>query len=793
MSFRTLLQSFRRDGVLGVLNVLGLSVGITMSVLVVWYIRFNVAYDTHHPDRDNIYRLVSKDINDGHLSFGNPLPMAEAIRNDYPGEGIVAGMSLPYDFQVTVNHNEFTVKASTADAGIFKILDFRLLPGSSEDALREPNNAIITESCARRLFGSEDPIGKPFTLMSFNGEVFFTVSGVMIDPPGSSEFTPEMLLSWQSTNPVDWRDKWWWGGTAVFIRVTNDKQRDDLEKKINTILERHHAPYILGRYEYQLLPLKESHFRTDIENAFSPAVSSRLLWALRIIATIIIAVACINFINLASSQSEKNLKDTGIRKLSGASQNRLVVNFLSLNLLKAFSAMLPAVVLVAFLSEPFKNLANMDSTTPFSDPVTWILIVVMVLVISIISGVFPAVSVARKTIISILYNRRDDLTTQVPFRKTLVVFQLVIANILILVSLFIIRQISFMKNHDLGFDSRGLFALSISDLDLDSERKIEKAGVLEEEIKKRSTSAGITGICETEAIPGLNIRNKFTVYEIESWNTFSVISIGIDEDFSAVFGIPVLEGKNFGHDIASEREAVLINETFLHQLGWESVHNKQLALFNKEFVIPVLGVMRDVHISSLTQAIPPMIYRYKENAYPEYMVFRIRAGMERESQELIEAEWHKIAGEEPCSIISIKDNFRSMYGSEERLLKIIGIFCVIAIILSCFGILAHISYEIQRRTKEIGIRKVFGAKTGDVLSLNYRDIVKWLILSSLVAFPVAYYMLTRWLDNFAYKATISWWLFILAFLLSFGISIAIITFQTWGTAKRNPAETLKYE
>ena len=197
MSFRTLLQSFRRDGVLGILNVLGLSVGITMSVLVVWYIRFNVAYDTHHPDRDNIYRLVSKDINDGHLSFGNPLPMAEAIRNDYPGEGIVAGMSLPYDFQVIVNHNEFTAKASTADAGIFKILDFRLLPGSSEDALREPNNAIITESCARRLFGSEDPIGKLFTLMSFNGEVFFTVSGVMKDPPGSSEFKPEMLLSWQ--------------------------------------------------------------------------------------------------------------------------------------------------------------------------------------------------------------------------------------------------------------------------------------------------------------------------------------------------------------------------------------------------------------------------------------------------------------------------------------------------------------------------------------------------------------------------------------------------------------------
>jgi len=794
LGFKSLLQSFRRDGFLGLLNIFGLSFGITMSVLVVWYIQHNLSFDTHHIEGEKIYRLVSKDINDGNLSFGNPLPMAEAIRTDYPGEGIVAGMSLPRNYRVTFNNSELNIKASVVDAEIFKILDFQLQAGSSASVLKEPNNAIVTNSCAKKLFGSENPFGQVFSLKSFEGEIrFFTVKGIMKDYPSNSEFKPEVLLSWESMIPHDWREKWWWGGTCVFIKVVNTEQKSNLEQKINTILDRHNAPYIKERYEYQLLSLKGSHFRTDIDNAFSPAISSRLLWTLGIVALFIIGIACINFINLAFSQSEKNAKEAGIRKVSGASQNDLTIRFLTIPLQKALIAILPAIVFITFLSEPFKNLAQFDSTSPFNNPMIWFLIIGMILLTGLLSGFYPAVSLAKSNPVEVLYNKQNKNTLMGFFRNTLVIIQLVIANILIIASFFIFKQITFMKNHDLGFNKEGLIALEVSDLDSDWEKRIQKLKVLEQEIMKQSASGDIMGMCETEAIPGSGFRNAFTVYEPNNWDSFTVISVGIDENYSSLFEIPLVEGKNFGRDISSEKDAVLINETFKRQLNWNSIEDKHLTLFNKNYKIPVIGVLKDVHINSLNQAIPPMIYRYKENAYPEYLVFRIMKGKEQEILPVIEYEWRKIAGDDPFKTFSVTDRFNEMYGSEERFSKIIGIFCLIAILLSCFGILAYIAYNIKRKTKEIGIRKVHGARTREVITLFYKEIAIWLVLSSFIAFPLAYYIMSKWLENFAYRTTLSWWIFVLSAILSFGIAIITTILQTWKTARRNPVETLQYE
>ncbi len=206
-----------------------------------------------------------------------------------------------------------------------------------------------------------------------------------------------------------------------------------------------------------------------------------------------------------------------------------------------------------------------------------------------------------------------------------------------------------------------------------------------------------------------------------------------------------------------------------------------------------MGVLKDVQINSLNQAIPPMIYQYKENAYPEYLVFRIMKGKEQDILPVIEYEWRKIAGDDPFNTFSVTDRFNEMYGSEERFSKIIGIFCLISILLSCFGILAYIAYNIKRKTKEIGIRKVYGARTREVITLFYKEIAIWFVLSSFIAFPLAYYIMSKWLENFAYRTTLSWWIFVLSVISSFGIAIITTILQTWKTARRNPVETLQYE
>jgi putative ABC transport system permease protein len=417
----------------------------------------------------------------------------------------------------------------------------------------------------------------------------------------------------------------------------------------------------------------------------------------------------------------------------------------------------------------------------------------MVLVSGLLAGLYPALVISRPKPIELLRNSRNGSFAPGIFRKLLVAVQLSIATILIISVLFIFKQISFMKNHELGFNKKGLVALDLSLLEGGVDVWRRKAVILEQEVSKQAIQNGIESIGAMESIPGMGCKNGFTVYNTDNLEAYTVNSIGIDENFSEVLELPLIEGQNFSKDQAADQNAILINETLKRKLGWSSIENKQLALFSKDYKVNVIGVFKDMNISSLAQNIPPMIYRYKENAYPQYMAFRAKAGQEDKAISLIKSEWGKISDDKPFSTFSVADRFNFMYRDEECLSKIIGAFCLIAVMLSCFGLLAYVALYISQRTKEIGIRKVNGASVSEVISMLNKDFVKWVFIAFIIATPIAYYVMHKWLENFAYKAELSWWIFAISGVLALGIALLTVSWQSWKAAIRNPVEALRYE
>ncbi len=790
--FKLFKNSVKKEGGFGFLNIVGLSIGMAMSLLIIWYLQYHLSYNSQIPDKENIYRVVSIDRNSGIQSFGNPLPFAYYMTEDYPGVGEVAAMSPINTFPVTIGELSFDIRTSTANSDIFKMLGSHFLIGS-ESSLSEPGNTVITRSCAQKLFGNTNPVGKSIKISSFGDEIIFTVSGIIEDAPTNNDFNPEMYLSWQSMNPSNWKTLWWWGGTQIIVKVINDQQKKELEQKMNTILERHRADYINGRYDYQLIPLSESHFRTDIEQPLRAPVSSILLWILSIVAGFIIVVACINFVNLSVGQSERNAKETGINKILGASKKKLAFNYMAITFLKVSVALILTVLITIYLSAPFEQLTGINNYDLFSGRYIWFVLFGMALVSSAISGLYPAYLIAKSNPVTLLSPGKGQKHSGNSIRRILIASQFTIAIVLMISSLFIFKQISFLKNHEIGFNEKGLVAVDLSPLEDDTDYLEPKLKLLEQEVLKRGEQNGITKVAAMEAIPGSHYRNGFAIFNLDNDNTYTAISVGIDENYAGLLEQPILEGRNFSAERASDAGTVLINETLKNMLGWKSVEDKQLGLYSKNNKVSVIGVFKDVNIGSLNRAIPPMIYQYKENSYPLYIVFRVAPGRENNAVETIKGEWDKLFEGARFEWFSVADRFKMMYGNEERLSKIIGAFCLIAVLLSCFGLLASISFSVIRRTKEIGIRKVNGAGTGEVVSILTRDLIKWIVVAFVIATPIAYYAMNRWLQNFAYKTNLSWWIFALAGLLALGIALLTVSWQSWRAATRNPVEALRYE
>jgi putative ABC transport system permease protein len=416
--------------------------------------------------------------------------------------------------------------------------------------------------------------------------------------------------------------------------------------------------------------------------------------------------------------------------------------------------------------------------------------------VALITGYIPGLYFSKITTLKALSNKSLLTRGKAGFRTGFVVFQSSTTILLIIAQFVILKQIGFMQNTDLGFDKENLLVIGVSMIEEQNhKKKYEKVELYTRELEKYRAQYGFSKGTITENIPGFYYENSFTLLPVEGIiEECLVTSTAVGENFLDVYGIPMVEGRFFSGKIPSDRESFVINETLMKQIGWNTIEGKYMRYSQDTRNMPVIGVIKDIHTSTLKEPIGPMVYKYgQHNNSPAFITFRLTTSSPDKVLALMNAEWIKLFPTAPFQPFYVKDKYLLNYIEEKRLAKITGNFTLFAILLSSIGLLGMFIFLLEQRVKEIGIRRVNGAKISEIFSLLNKDFIKWIALAFIIACPIAWYAMNKWLENFAYKTTMSWWVFVIAGVVASGISLLTVSWQSWRAATRNPVEALRYE
>jgi putative ABC transport system permease protein len=794
ISFRYLVS---QKGI-SLLNLLGLSIGMTVAILIFYFVSFEMSYDNFHNDRNLIYRIISIDKGTGGTEYRatTPFPLPDVVRSDIKEAEITTGLSffLSEDEPVQVaGQSYYNLSGYTADSCFLKIFNFPMISGDPNTVFDNPSSIVLTNSTARKFFGDENPFGREIII----GDFSFTVAGIMEDLPENSVFGFDLLVSSLILNKIhpNLADIWWSGGMMTFVKIFPNQETGSVKSGLTSIPDKYFPDFLKGRESYDIQSLEKIHLDNRVSGDTKVPISPTYLYILLAIAIAVLFIACANFANLTTSQSEKRARETGLRKLAGGGRFQITCLFIG----EAVILSLIALVVAVFLSILFLPWLNELSQRNLSVSIANWNIILSILIIGILTGVFsgiyPALFFSKYQPIQMIRYRFSSMGNKTGFRNGFIIAQFIITIILIISQLFISRQVSFMKNHDLGFNEEDLITVPLNYNDED--KRLAFANLFVVSLQNEKLSNGITGVTLTENVPGQNFPNRFAVIPEGSSaeDSREMVVTSIDEHFMDVFRIPLVSGRVLTDTIVSDRyNNVMINETAARKLGWDNPLGKQLRFKHEKDAVTVVGVMKDINIRSLQTPVEPVVYRYVgSNWLAGYVSLRAAPGNYLQTIKFINETWEKLAPGLPFQYFFIKDKYIEKYKEEERLSKIVGTFALIAISLSCLGLFALIAHLSIRRTKEIGIRKINGAKITDIMILLNREFIKLVAIAFVIACPVAWYIMNNWLQNFAYKTELSWWLFGLSGIIALGIATLTVSVHTWRTASRNPVEALRYE
>jgi putative ABC transport system permease protein len=721
-----------------------------------------------------------------------PLPLT--LKNDFPEVKYVTGIwhILYESSKVSFRNVEYSgFNGASVEPDIFNIFNYQIILGDIHTVLNDPDKIAISKSCALKIFGNGNPIGEVISYRNFN----FTVSHVFSDLPQNSSVHFDVLFSdkiREKINP-DYKVAWWNGGMLTYVILQNGFPEDDFNRHLKEIPSRYYPDFLKGRSTYFTAPFYKSHFNTSLTG--QPAVSYTYILLLGCISFIILLIACINYINLTLARAFKMNIDTGIRRIVGASSRHIISLQIWLSLLNVSVALLLAMPLSSLCMPLFEQLAERQLAGQENNIYVWMYTIGISLFVAIISGVIPGISFSKVIPARIIKSKNSFMKINQGVHNGLLVFQFSLTISLIIVQFFIVRQISFMKSANLGFNNDNLVAIDLRNSQMNHGEKFNKAKIFNSELVKQGAGFGLSTGSITEDIPGYYFENSFTVNPIDApINECLVVSTAVDENFTNVFGINVVSGRFFSDQYSTDKESFIINETAMKHIGWKNIDGKFLKLSFEDSKYPVIGVMKDIHPTTLKEPIPPMIYRFgAQNNFPAFVTFRILPQYKNQTIALMKKTWDAIFPETPFSYLDVRETYYKNYAEEQRLSKIIGIFALLAVSLSLLGLFGLITFYSERRNKEIGIRKINGARISEILLMLNKDFIKWIAIAYLIACPFAWYAVYKWLESFSYKTNINWVVFVLAGALVAGIAMVTVSWQSWRAATRNPVEALRYE
>lgn len=810
-TFIIALRNLLRDKAYLLLNLLGLSIGIAGSILILLYVRHETSYDKSLSRFDQIYRITCYAKLEGRelsVALTAP-PQARVFMEEFPDIVDATRIYLPDEQKVEVNQvifheNNFFY----GDSNFFNVFSFPLVKGDPSTVLQKPFSVVLTQRTADKLFGNEDPVGKNIALGNGQDEKqLYEVTGVVRDLPGNSNFRFDYLASFSSLE-ISRSEFWLSQMLETFIVIPEGTDPMVLESGFPQLMNKYIVPQITmlmnlkvssfeefrqsgNNFEYHLQPLSEIHHNTVFQFGQEQSTSKVYVYFFSIIALFLLFIACINFMNLSTARYSYRTREVGVKKVVGSSKGQLVRQFIFESVMICTLAIVVALTLVELLLPAFNNFTGKDLEVKYlSNWYTIPLLFVFTLVIGILSGSYPAFYLASFNPSKIFKAGDRNETGNHFLRSSLVVFQFAI-TIILLVSTFIVSsQVRYFRNKSLGFEKENVLVIDNTG-DLGEQSESFRQELLD--------YPGVASASRSWTVPGqgYGISSAFQLEGDSALRMHSLEMIEGDYEFVTTLGIRVKEGRSFSPDFPSDVQAILINESAVRSFGLEEPVGARITHPADEEggidIHEVIGVVEDINYKTLHFKVEPMMISLNTNATNRYTIVRLLPGSIMEATEQIRSIWSSYLPNQPMEFFFLDESLNNQYQSEVKAGMVFFIFSILAVFVACLGLLGLSAFTAERRKKEIGIRKAHGATIPVILGIMSKEIFILVCISSAIAWPLVYLIMKRWLQNFVYQTSIHPFVFIGSTVIGLVIALAIVTFQSYRIATMNPVDSLKYE
>jgi len=787
---KTAVRHIRKHSGYSILNILGLTLGITSALFLLIYVSDELSYDRYHENADRIYRVSSKITEPDDQFTWNvaQIPMGPQVVQDYPEvQSFVRFINMPralYKFEDKENIEE---NFYYADSTLFDIFTYKVLKGEVRSAVKDPGKIVLTKTVAARYFGDADPVGKVLT----TGNTTFEVTGVIEDIPSNSHFRFD-AVSARNNLP---KQLGTWGNFGVFTYLLFPKNFDvkAFETKIQGMYDAHMKTIFESlkiKIEYILEPITRIHLYSTNPGEPEPTGSITYVIILGIVALFLVLIAAMNYMNLATARSVRRAREVGLRKVVGSRRGPLVAQFLSESVVLTIVSLIISVVLLIILLPKFNLLAGKSfDLAILYGPEVIISVIGVILIVGIIGGSYPAFFLSRFSPVTVLKGEITQGSAGSLFRKILVVIQFTISVAMIVCTLVVFRQLNFLKAMYQGFNQENVLTLQLNNQEMTRKYPVLKRSLLESNDIKYVTSTNTP----------LGEGSGKTIFNIETDQGMAQRGINfavVDHDFVDALGIKIISGRDFQEDMPSDTlTGVVVNETLAKRMGWSDAIGKKVELGDGGSVINarVIGVMADYHQTGMYNEIESLMLIYRFHERDNIVYVKMSGNNMEKTMSFIETKWKEVYPDQPYSYTFLSERFNRQFEADEKRGLIFTLFTILAILIACLGLFGLASYMVEQRTKEIGIRKVFGADEGVIVRLISKEFLLLIAVSIVIAIPVAYYFMSNWLENYVYRTKISVPLLLLAAILTIVITFITISYKAYQAAILNPASSLKTE
>lgn len=772
-----------RNKSFSMLNIVGLAMGLAVTTLIILWITYEITFDRFHTNIDRVYEVNNQYTVDGEIWTWNSTPkaMAKAIKKDYPEVAGVSRYFYDTPFLFAKDDTRINATGTVIDPDFLNIFSFPLIKGDKETVFTDVNSVVITETLAHKIFGNQDPMGE---MVKIDNADTFKVTGILKDLPPNTSFSFEFLVPWAYIEQKGWDDDNWGNNSvATYVMLNENADYGSFESKIKTLRENYDKKS--PEMETLLYPFSRTYLHSEFENGKEVGGRIVLIRMFGIIAAIILIIACINFMNLSTARSEKRAKEVGIRKVVGAQKKSLIGQFMGESILISLIAAIVALMIVLLVLPSFNTLVDRPLSLDLTNKWFWFAALITIGFTGVLAGSYPALYLSAFKPSAVLKGTFQKVNTLITPRKVLVVIQFTAAIILITATLIISSQLEKVQNRQLGYSKDNLIYTSIAG---DIEKNYEL-------IKEELLALGLaTSVTKTSSPITESWSNTWAMeWQGKDLNNKTIVLRMIADDAMAkTMGLEILQGRDFDlSKYPTDSTAAIINESAVALMGFKEPLGQIIKDNGIEWT--VVGVVKDFVFNSPFQKTEPLVI---EGASAWFNVIHMKLNQVNSTKEnlaQVGALFKKYNPEYPFDFEFVDAKYAEKFNDQKRTGKLAGLFTLLTIIISCLGLFGLASYMAENRIKEIGIRKVLGASVTTITTLLSKDFLKLVLIAIVIAVPVSWYFMGKWLADFAYRITISWWMFAAAGSITLLIALLTVSYQAIKAARANPVKSLRTE